>query len=313
MYTVEQINNSFIVKRDGVPLFGGASIDYFVIKNDVFTLSITSLINPKDTFSLNIKEMEVPNVTELFINVVESIYGTDAADDVRNLNSTNDFYINSVGKVFIMARHNIPFFCGPRNSVIIRTDSQQAYIYNRHSLELIQKLKIEDTGKLDIITLYEDIVNHGQDPVYSRGLNYIGVWNASANTPDISSIIHENGDYYKVSVAGSTNIDGVTDWNSGDWLIFNGVIWEKVDQTESVSSVNGEVGTVILNPDHLDDTSTTNKFTTQTEKDKLTGIESNATTDQTDAEIKTAYENNANTNVFNDADKSKLDSIEGGG
>lgn len=53
----------------------------------------------------------------------------------------------------------------------------------------------------------------------------------------------------------------------------------------------------------------TNAFT-DTEKTKLSGIETNATTDQTDNEIKTAYENNANTNAFTDVQKTKLTGIE---
>lgn len=39
---------------------------------------------------------------------------------------------------------------------------------------------------------------------------------------------------------------------------------------------------------------------------KLAGIETAATADQSNAEIKTAYEANADTNVFTDAEKSKL-------
>lgn len=43
---------------------------------------------------------------------------------------------------------------------------------------------------------------------------------------------------------------------------------------------------------------------------KLSGIESNATADQTDAEIRTAVEAASNSNVFTDADHSKLNAIE---
>ena len=56
----------------------------------------------------------------------------------------------------------------------------------------------------------------------------------------------------------------------------------------AVDSVNTKTGTVVLNPDDLDDTSTTHKFTTQTEINKLSGIEPGATADQTNAEIQTA-------------------------
>ena len=49
---------------------------------------------------------------------------------------------------------------------------------------------------------------------------------------------------------------------------------------------------------------------TDADHSKLDGIESGATADQTGAEIKTAYEGEADTNAFTDADHSKLDGIE---
>jgi hypothetical protein len=42
---------------------------------------------------------------------------------------------------------------------------------------------------------------------------------------------------------------------------------------------------------------------------KLDAIEASATADQTDAEIKTAYENNSDTNAFTDADHTKLNAV----
>jgi hypothetical protein len=47
-------------------------------------------------------------------------------------------------------------------------------------------------------------------------------------------------------VAGTTNLDGITDWQVGDWAIYNGTVWQKVDNTDAVSSVNGQTGTVVL-------------------------------------------------------------------
>jgi len=78
------------------------------------------------------------------------------------------------------------------------------------------------------------------------GLNYEGTWDASANSPALASGVGTNGDYYVVDTAGSTNLDGITDWEIGDWAIFNGTAWQKIDQTNTVSSVNGQVGAVVL-------------------------------------------------------------------
>lgn len=80
----------------------------------------------------------------------------------------------------------------------------------------------------------------------SGGVVYRGTWNANTNDPALASGVGTKGDYYVVSVSGNTNLDGITDWVAGDWAIFNGVVWQKVDNTESVISVNGQTGVVVL-------------------------------------------------------------------
>ena len=60
-------------------------------------------------------------------------------------------------------------------------------------------------------------------------LNYRGTWDALNNTPTLTSSVGTKGDYYVVSVAGSTNLNGVTLWGVGDWAVFNGSVWQKVD------------------------------------------------------------------------------------
>lgn len=77
-------------------------------------------------------------------------------------------------------------------------------------------------------------------------LNYQGTWNASTNTPTLTSSVGTKGYYYVVSVAGSTNLNGITDWKVGDWAVYNGSAWQKIDNTDAVTSVNGYTGTVVL-------------------------------------------------------------------
>ena len=43
------------------------------------------------------------------------------------------------------------------------------------------------------------------------GVIYAGTWNASTNDPTLTSGVGTKGEYYVVSVAGSTNLDGITD------------------------------------------------------------------------------------------------------
>ena len=78
------------------------------------------------------------------------------------------------------------------------------------------------------------------------GVQYQGTWNAATNTPTLQSGVGTKGYYYVVSVAGSTDLDGISDWNVGDWAIFDGVAWQQVDNTDTVVSVNGKVGIVVL-------------------------------------------------------------------
>lgn len=89
------------------------------------------------------------------------------------------------------------------------------------------------------------------------GVSYQGAWNASTNTPTLTSSVGTKGYYYVVSVAGSTNLNGITDWQVGDWAIFNGSIWQKIDNTDAVTSVNGFTGTVVLNYTNVGAPSTT--------------------------------------------------------
>jgi hypothetical protein len=77
-------------------------------------------------------------------------------------------------------------------------------------------------------------------------LSYQGTWNANTNTPTLVSSSGTKGYYYVVSVAGSTNLNGITDWQVGDWAVYNGSAWQKIDNTDAVTSVNGYTGTVVL-------------------------------------------------------------------
>ena len=82
-------------------------------------------------------------------------------------------------------------------------------------------------------------------------LNYRGTWDAATNDPTLTSSVGTKGDYYVVSVAGSTNLNGITDWQINDWAIFNGSVWEKIDNTDLVVSVNGQTGAVVLSASNV--------------------------------------------------------------
>ncbi len=95
-------------------------------------------------------------------------------------------------------------------------------------------------------------------------ISYQGSWDAFNNSPTLTSSVGVNGYYYVVSVAGSTNLNGITDWQIGDWAIFNGTVWQKIDQTNTVSSVNGYTGAVVLNASDVGAAPTTRTITAGT-------------------------------------------------
>ena len=81
---------------------------------------------------------------------------------------------------------------------------------------------------------------------FQTGLAFQGLWNATTNTPTLASDTGTQGHYYIVSVAGATNLNGITDWQVGDWAVFSGSVWQKLDQSNTVISVNGQTGAVTL-------------------------------------------------------------------
>jgi hypothetical protein len=113
------------------------------------------------------------------------------------------------------------------------------------------------------------LISHLPDSI-ANGLNYKGAFDASSGSYPASPT---TGDYYICKIAGTIGADV---YAVGDWAVYNGSSWDKIDNSQKVSSVNGQAGEVTLNPDDLDDTSTTNKFTSQAEKNKLDNIEAGA-------------------------------------
>jgi hypothetical protein len=78
-------------------------------------------------------------------------------------------------------------------------------------------------------------------------LNYKGTWNASTNTPTLVSSVGVKGDYYQVSVAGSTAINGISNWGVGDVIAFNGTTWQRIEGGADLNGVNLSVsGTTTL-------------------------------------------------------------------
>lgn len=76
-------------------------------------------------------------------------------------------------------------------------------------------------------------------------MEFKGTWDASTNTPALADGTGNTGDTYRVSVAGSQDLgSGSQTYSIGDWILYNGSIWQQASNAESVASVFGRSGVI---------------------------------------------------------------------
>ncbi len=92
----------------------------------------------------------------------------------------------------------------------------------------------------------------------SSDLSPQGNWDATTAAPSPQVV----GNFWIVSVDGTTDLGGIDEWKAGDWVIFTATGWAKADHTNAVFSIEGHVGTVTLADlglDNVDNTSDADK------------------------------------------------------
>lgn len=70
---------------------------------------------------------------------------------------------------------------------------------------------------------------------------YQGTWDVAANSPNLASGVGTKGFYYVVSVASTAAtppLDGINTWNVGDWAIYNGTAWGKVNNNDAAVAIS---------------------------------------------------------------------------
>ena len=81
------------------------------------------------------------------------------------------------------------------------------------------------------------------DSLVSGAIVLQGDWDASTNTPDISGTT-KTGSAWRVSVAGTTDIGGITDWQVGDLAVKTANGWIKIDNEDIKAVWGGITGTL---------------------------------------------------------------------
>lgn len=108
------------------------------------------------------------------------------------------------------------------------------------------------------------------DPIYLpfSGLGYKGTWDANTNTPTITGGVGVTGDFYWVSVAGATVIDGAGPWVQGEAIVFDGTVWQQAMIATGITSWNGLTGAVSATTANLPE-STDKNYVTDNQADGL--------------------------------------------
>ena len=128
------------------------------------------------------------------------------------------------------------------------------------ALETEVELK-ENLANKGVADGYASLDSGGKVPVTQLPnsiMEYLGTWNASTNTPSLADGVGNAGDVYIVDVAGTQDLgSGNITFSVSDWIVYNGTIWQKSSNSNSVVSVNGFTGVVVLDLDDVNDVSLT--------------------------------------------------------
>lgn len=109
----------------------------------------------------------------------------------------------------------------------------------------------QNTSEKGVANGYASLDSGGKIPATqlpNSVMEFKGAWDASTNTPTLANGTGNAGDVYRCSVAGSVNFgSGAISFGVGDWVMYNGSIWQHSPATDAVTSVNTKTGAVTLN------------------------------------------------------------------
>jgi hypothetical protein len=107
-------------------------------------------------------------------------------------------------------------------------------------------------------------------------MEYQGNWNATTNSPTLADGTGNAGDVYRVNTAGTQNLgSGSQTFAVGDWVVYNGSIWEKSTNSNAVVSVNGQTGVVSLSTTNISE-GTNLYFTDERAQDAIGAMVANS-------------------------------------
>jgi hypothetical protein len=174
------------------------------------------------------------------------------ADNLQLLNAAgNQYYINAIsgGSVSIFHNASKKFETTSTGVTVTGTATATTFLGDLNGTINTVTTAVTKANSTNDTTVATTAFVQNLIGTIPAGLVFQGTWNAATNTPTLTSGSGTTGHFYIVSTSGSTNLDGVTDWVTGDWAVFieQGATdaWEKIDNS-SVLDGAGTGQTVAL-------------------------------------------------------------------
>jgi hypothetical protein len=209
------------------------------VSNATITLTAGNILDGGGAFTLNQAANETITFDLATGGIGAGIYGS-ASDSIK----VDTIAVDQYGRVTAITTGNT----GQVNTVVsgdTNTLSHSGTI-NKTLTPVTAAVANNGTALATGDQIYDFVT--GQIANIPSGLAFEGNWNANTDTPDLSTATPDNGQFWIVSVAGSTDLDGITDWKVGDWAIYVSTGagtdgWQKVDNTSTLSGagVAGQV------------------------------------------------------------------------
>ena len=149
----------------------------------------------------------------------------------------------------VSSSNSLHLYQGKQYSVIPRLTSKEIASLQ----EIIKREKetpviVYNTDLLQLQEVSFNTTTNIGNGTTTGGLNPRGDWNALTNSPFLSSSVGTESDYYIVSISGSTNLNGVSSWVTGDWVLFTGGVWRKLSGGMQANAIDArDVLTITVN------------------------------------------------------------------
>ncbi len=251
----------------------------------ILFLLVSCLPNPSNRGSIKLgddanlgieKSFFKPTDNSIKIDRVQ-IYNNQLYIQGQNLDRVKTLQVNGPGlddrmiieaqesrQIIANASKQISFVISETFNLILNTANASAtfQIFFDFSDKSITAIKLNNMGANDGDVLRWNAGVDKWEPAALSNLIFGGTWDANlgqviAGGADISTLSPANGTYYVVNVAGTFNLDGISNWNVGDWAIYReGCCWDKIVNSNEVTSVFGKKGVVTFGINELDDVDT---------------------------------------------------------